>query len=1217
MNSRAPSLARLCAALLPVLLLVVLASSAAAVERNRRYPERIPARRVSPEVLRRTEKGRALLQREELRAQALAERWGRVHDMLGARQVSRKSLDLLRRRGLGPELLQDRYARAGREAPQAFAVDTLRIILVRMSFESNRRPGLTTIPVDGNFMLEPVEPPTDGSFLADPPPHDRAYFESHLSGLSEFYKFQSGGRLHIVSTVLPEGDTDSYRVRDVADYGPGAGNFWNIDGLERFVRDMIHAADEGMLADDPFGDGTTLADFDDDDPFTYVVFVHAGSDWQSDINGNSPNDPPTFFFDLGTPEALMSSDGETGAAGSLSEASVIPETTSQDGYQGSIAAALNHEFGHALGLVDIYSTGSGATQVGPWDLMDAGTNLAAVITSLHVAVPGDTAFVQTVVTGALPPSLGAWSKWYLGWVHVQEMRGEEREYRLPAVQVPRESDSFAGGPYLDYEDYPLFDQGDPQVLRAGASPRDFFLLENRWVPISAGETPFDALFFQSDPATGVILYLGGEFQGLDVNSGLYDFFMPAGGLLVWHVNRDRIDAGLGDNTINIYEDGLRLVEADGISDIGVADPHAIGRYGSALDPFAGYWVELDENFNPIFHANGFTELFADGAPSTRAWDRSWTGVALRNARTYATGINGFHGLILFDGRVHPLVGGSPCTLPPLSADEAAALGGRPGPRGLEPASLVPLPVAGPPAFGIVDRAPADWDGDTWQPVLFALSPDGRPRYVPQPDLPAGGIARLPGPLAGSPVSMTGTAGDQVIFGTVGGEVLALRAQPGGLPSWAWSTAAADTLLHGPIPGGGTDLLLSVASDRLLLIGEDGSIRGEPLALREPGGTPVSRLAGNPLPAPTTAGSGWVVPADRGWFSVAADATGLLPDPAYHPYSPAVAESTLVRAALIHESHADRLVVFADKTAQMWIIEDGETSGPLPWPGGPSEPLVCEPAVADLDGNGRNDLIFLTATRVHACQADGTPISGFPLRATELFPLPDSTRIAGPLVVMDADGDRADEIYLVTSLGHLIGLESDGRLVHGTPFLWGDLRTADLSTGNWTTADGHRILWLLDAGGDVGPPLGRRSFNGRITGLALPGGFHPDGGTSEWRAAGGGFARLGPVGVPVGLGASAPLQAVVNAGPIAYPNPLRESDVLTIRFFSAGGATARFALFDLEGQMILTTAMPAIAGQVTEHPVSLPRLASGLYVCRLEHDARGASETTVWTLAVER
>ncbi|NBC48338.1 MAG: hypothetical protein GVY22_10165 [Gammaproteobacteria bacterium] len=146
---------------------------------------------------------------------------------------------------------------------------------------------------------------------------------------------------------------------------------------------MIIEADRGTLADG----SVRLADFDFDDPNTYIIFAHAGADLQSNLvfqegqEGYSPNDIPTFFVSLGDSARvqLESVDSDSGTQGLITECSVIPETTNQDGLAGSISAALMHEFGHALGLPDLYSTLTGLPTIGYWGIMDSGTNLAAAI----------------------------------------------------------------------------------------------------------------------------------------------------------------------------------------------------------------------------------------------------------------------------------------------------------------------------------------------------------------------------------------------------------------------------------------------------------------------------------------------------------------------------------------------------------------------------------------------------------------------------------------------------------------------------------------------------------------------------------------------------------------------------------------------------------------------------------------------------------------------
>ncbi len=180
---------------------------------------------------------------EQRRQVEVTRRWQQVHELVGGAHVSHRAWDQLSRRGLGPALL----AGGPDKAEPSSITDTLRVLIVRISFETNRDPALTTIPADGNFMLTPD--PEPAPIPIDPPPHDKAYFESHLQGLSEFYRYQSGGRLHIQGRVLPDDPNGSYKVSDIADYGPGADGYWTLEGLENLVRQMMLTADAGTPAD--------------------------------------------------------------------------------------------------------------------------------------------------------------------------------------------------------------------------------------------------------------------------------------------------------------------------------------------------------------------------------------------------------------------------------------------------------------------------------------------------------------------------------------------------------------------------------------------------------------------------------------------------------------------------------------------------------------------------------------------------------------------------------------------------------------------------------------------------------------------------------------------------------------------------------------------------------------------------------------------------------
>ncbi len=1134
---------------------------------------RLPAYRWNPMLVRENASGRQALAREQARAAEHSRRWLAIHSLLGERQVSRKSVDLLRSRGLGPAL----FSAGTAQQPGKTALDvqdTLRILIIRMSFETNRDSNLTTIAPDGNFVLEPLADP--GPLEIDPPPHDKAFYEAHLQGLAQFYDYQSGGRLHIEGRVLPEDPDGSYKVSDVADYGPGSEGLWTLAELERLVRDMMTAADAATQADG----SADLANYDDDNPFTYIIFVHAGGDWQSDINGDSPNDIPTFFLTLGEPQALASVDSTTGAKGMLSECSIIPETTNQDGYPGSIAAAFYHEFGHALGLVDVYNTDTMTPNAGIWDLMDSGTNLGVTIGT--VTDEGDTVFV--VANGVLPPSLGAWNKWYLGWLDLGEVQGTEQTYRLPAVEVPRDQYGIYDGVSGD------FDLRYPQALRAGVSPREWFLLENRWVPTGPGETPYQNLSFERDEDTGVILYLAGERpQGFWQNSGLYDYFMPAGGVLVWHVNEDRIERGLAGNTINTQGDGLRLVEADGITDIGVLDSYVLGWYGSVLDPFGGY--------DATGATSGYNNLFTEGFPSSRCVDRSWSGFFLDDV---GPNVGNRTSVMRFGAGIRPVLGGFPWSLPLQTPGQAHAL---------DAGSLTPVVLADGRSTLIFADAPPD-SGQAAAYYLYGLNPSGFPVWPGQVEGPEGAITRLPGPLAGPPAALTtGPGQTALLWGTVDGTVGLTNL--GTTVDEVWTHDLGAGIGAGPVvlsSGGDDAVALAVTTDdqAVALDLQTGQQVGEGLIL-EPGASGAALLARG-----AGAAARAVVAAISGWYEVRLDAGAgrLLAD--FHSYVARQARGR-VRASRVGPAAGGRLDVFDDEGAVgAWVLEGVRWSEVAPLDA--DRKLVCEPAVADLDGDGSDDVVLATESRILAFSAEGVPLSGWPTSLRDLFPLPDSTVISGPVVVGDGTGDGINEVYFQTDGGHLLCLDAGGGLQAGFPFRWGDRAIAGLAIGSGYGPEMPRILWLASRGGYAGPPFGRNLVNGRITGFALAPASSGSR-TSEWLGPRGSPARLGPGGTPADLGAGAPAAKDADTA-LLYPNPLGQVP-LTVRFYSGDARPARFRIHNLEGEVVYAAEIPAVPGTINEKAVDLPDLASGLYVCRLEFSGTGGRISRTMTLAVER
>ena len=1153
--------------------------------------EDLPVRKWDWNEVRSLPQGQKIVDDELRRQGEYNRRWHQVHDLIGGSHVSRLNRDRLSARGLGPA--RDKSG-ANRDMSKVLAPDVLRVLLVRVGFETNRDSQLTTISPGGDFMLDPLAAP--GPLEVDPPPHGKAYFESHLAGLSEYYRFMSGGRLQIEGTVLPAGENDSYKLSDVADYGPGAGSFWTLESLERLVQDMITGVDQGLIAD---GVANGLSDYDDESPFTYVIFVHAGSDWQSDINGDSPNDIPTFFVSLGEPVALAGTN-PAGNPGRLSECSIIPETTNQDGYPGSIAAAFYHEFGHALGLPDVYDTSTGLPSVGIWDLMDSGTNLPVTLGT--ITDEGDTLFVAA--TGVLPPSLSAWCKWYLGWLETDELNrpiSSTGDYLLPAVGVPREQYPRYNAGFGD------FNPAYPQAYKAGISPREYFLIENRWVPESVGQTPFNDLKFERDENTGVIQYLAGLYGGTWENSGLYDYFMPAGGLLVWHVNADRIASELANNTINAWGDGLKLVEGDGIQDIGVLDAYVLGWFGSWRDPFGGK--------DPYGNPTGFNDLYTTEFPSSRMHDRSLSGLRLsemtqRVARTAS--------VMKFRATLDPVLTGFPWEVAAIDSVEAFLSGGSAGPRVINPASLTPLTLGGEQVLVFADEPGPDWDGGPFITSLYGLRPGGTPRWTAVPGWPAGSFQPIGGPLADAPVALAHpTDGYELVWATRQGTVGATHLPGGAAPTAMWSRKVADSIVAGPralaFAGDEPRLLVAAAPDTVVLLSSAGAVMpgGGRLVADGGGSVVVARLA--VLNDAATGSDRAAVITTNGWFLVGQDGAGLTA-PVHTAYERTAGAADGIQVAVVPLADGSLRLTVLDAFGEVgsWNIDGASVTPAAELVSGLDGPPICAPAVADVDGDGRHDVIIATATRIYGSRDDGVALRGFPVRFADLYPLADSTRVLGPLVIADGTGDGVNEVWFSTTGGHLVGLNATGRLLADLPRKWGDRAGAGLAVGG---EGADRTMWLVSEGGYATGFQDRIAVNGRVSGFGLVAAAADGDRTSEWLGPYGGTLRLGPTGAAQDLGGLAPAAAERDQVYL-YPNPLA-GDEVTIRFYSTGAGAARLALYNLEGELVARRDATAVAGTVNEITLGVPGVVSGLYVAKLEFEGVGGRQIRTLTLAVEK
>jgi M6 family metalloprotease-like protein len=443
--------------------------------------------------------------------------------------------------------------RSERKFPQILGsarYDTLKICAIRVEFDTVPDPSKIT-GNGGRFDLRDKR----DSILVDPPPHDAKYFSKHMEALAYYYRAMSYGRLVIEWEVFPRDNDSSYALDNVGKYNPEGGVWtWYPENLELFFRDAILAADP-----DP---DLTYADFD------AVVIFHAGSDWQNDLNGDSPYDIPSFFITLYDDSIVVD-----GGTHSIVDGSVVPETTSQDGFLNGINGVLAHEIGHQLGLPDLYDTGTGMSVVGYWCLMDFGSGIGVV---LEDTLTNNAYYV----TGILPGSICGWSRDFLGWARPDTVIGDA-EVSLNAIELQGEFPS-------------------SQMVMVPINSYEHYLIENRQTDLDGDDAGY-LLVDPSPDSTGVIL--GPVNENSEFNYE-FDFALPGSGLLVWHVDQIMVQVLNRADLVNAFRGrtGVHLKEADGIPDLG--DFNSFYFLGSPDDPFrAGNNDRLADNTYPASTSN--------------------------------------------------------------------------------------------------------------------------------------------------------------------------------------------------------------------------------------------------------------------------------------------------------------------------------------------------------------------------------------------------------------------------------------------------------------------------------------------------------------------------------------------------------------------------------------------------------------------------------------
>ncbi len=1029
------------------------------------------------------------------------------------------------------------FTRAHREAKAKVATDTLRICLLRVDFSADT-PGRKTTG-DGRFDLR-----RDAEARAipiDPPPHDRTYFERHLEALSRYYRVMSGGALELTFDVYPAGQDSAYHLADTRKYGPWIFSNSNPDVLVHaidLVGDALAAADL-----DPELDFTTTRYGETAPRYNSYILVHAGADFQGDLAGDSPWDIPSFNLYVADPFVVQDS------TVAIDLVQVVPESSSQDGFFAALNGVLTHEYGHQVGFTDLYDVRNGLPVVGEFSLMDSGDNIWARIADPRA--PSDTLAVR----GMLPGSVDPWHKVLFFPDGVELLSPDD-------FLDPDRDDS------LFVAELPSAQLGN-RLLYVPLNLSEYLLIENRQWELNGD----DAIVIKSDRETGVILGpapADSLAPPEDAGYREYDYLLQARGLVMWHVDNAAINAGLSTpyGGVNIFfsRPGVRVVEADGIRDIGTSSPEALGG------PYDTWYL------------GGYSCLTPQSRPSSATNDGTRTGFTI-------------------------------CALDSLAVSMRLSVETRQRPAGW------PIAFVGAPREEQLLALDLDRDGVQellaaagegilgWKANATGFREDDGASFALFPSLVEEGLAGRETFLLGG-----GTGASITLVAAVAGGVCWLLDGEG------------NTLLAWPDadPQQGGDSLVTatpVVGDSLVFVGcRDGWIRAlapgriDPVRARIRAGSGAVRALGvGHLGAEgneTDLTLFWAT--ERGEIGTAnwsgRDREPMQPGFAIPDAGANGTTPVSVLAAPLGSSGEGRfLTAFSDGTLD-WREGDGTL---VPgWPVRLPTPLAGAPILVDADGDRVVEIAALTtAGRLHMLGPNGLDELNWPRSiwsVDETDPLPQSLGPRG----LDVTGDGTPEILIHRADGFLVALGGDGAPAAGWPLAFGSLAQGG---PEWIRPAPEQAARLL-----VGQAYGTDGQGRRQTALDAVRVFNVDAsapGSFPVPGVDAGRTRVYPGAM---LPAPAPLpQADLRSSFRLYPNPAL-GEAVTVRFVADRPVEVSIRAYDLSGREVARFDGRGEAGASGSHlRWELGDLAPGLYQLRVRLRGEGHEVEFPEKLAVVR
>ncbi len=265
-------------------------------------------------------------------------------------------------------------------------------------------------------------------------------------------------------------------------------------------------------------------------------------------------------------------------------------------------------------------------------------------------------------------------------------------------------------------------------------------------------------------------------------------------------------------------------------------------------------------------------------------------------------------------------------------------------------------------------------------------------------------------------------------------------------------------------------------------------------------------------------------------------------------------------------------------------------------------ISAPPALADVDGDGRRDIVVCSENRIYALNAGGVLLDHFPVQ------VPSPRPILAPPVVADVNGDGMPDIVVVTQEGLVLAYDRTGKLLDGFPLAAG--------TNGGSPAAAFYLAGACLSCIDVGVAVA--SLDGYVyawktgslrTGLQAP----PDQPWPQVMRDAGNTALADSV-LPGQIFRSEflPKDRAYN-----WPNPVDKAHgfLTHIRYYVASDATVVIKVFDLAGELVAELSGPGQAGIDNEVTWDVSGVQSGVYLAHIDARGTGGSGSAVIKIAV--